>query len=110
MKKLTLCFLLSQFLVFSCVTAYAQYVPIYCDAKSPTNTDYTIGKDSGKNLCYKLIGSKGFRIFHTNGETIYHSDIDADIIVLGENYIILRKASKDVAWFDRKFIIGWAAN
>ena len=87
-----------------------QYVPISCNAKLPTDTDYTSGKDSGGKHCYKLSGSKGFRIFHANGEIIYHSDIDADIIVLGENYIILRKASKDVAWFDRKFIIGWAAN
>ncbi len=105
---LILTILLTPTLCFAQITG--PYVPLSCDAKLPTATDYSIGKDSGGKPCYKLIGSKGFRIFHTNGETIYHSDIDADIIVLGENYIILRKASKDTAWFDRKFIIGWAAN
>lgn len=105
-------YLIPIYLALLCNTAYAQtvpYVPTFCGAALPTGTDYTIGKDSGGKPCYKLANAKGFILYHGKEGITYQATIEADLIVIGESYIIFRKASKDVAWFDREFIVGWKA-
>lgn len=108
MKNLSL--LLVIFSLLNVNQVFAQYIPLFCDAKLPTGTDYTSGKDSGGKPCFKLANAKGFTIYHGKEGITYQAVIDSEILVLGESYVVLRKASKDVAWFDREFLVGWKSN
>ena len=92
-----------------CSAAFAQHIPVFCDAPwpPPSGSNNTIGKDNEKLPCVKIGSDSGFKvIFAKEGDT-YHQMIDADMVVIGQTYLTFKKSGAEVARVEKQYVILW---
>lgn len=104
---------LTTILLLIVTQAFAQPVCVYewCDAPwpPPSGVDRTIGKDNCKLACTKIAktSATSYRVFHSSGDTLYHTDLPADDVTISGEYVVLKFQGKVVAQFLRSNVSGW---